>query len=294
MTKKMLVAMGIAAAASLSARADQNPELNTSHTHHFAAKGARPGGGGSNNLVYHSGGSVITSARVVSIFWGSQWASGGSLYNTAQHIIGFFGQFGTSSHWTPITQYYQQTGSGTQYIQTTNLGNTSWTDATDPSSANVTDADIQAEVAKYINTQAGGVADQSTIYEVFLEKSLPDGTLVYSSDGSSDSCGGPNLSYCAYHGHITSGSFANVKYSSMPYPSCSGCQSSGFSDAQNFDHFSCHETREAVTDEYGNAWYDRRGYEADDKCAWSPAPFVDSTGYAYQYEWSNSAGGCVK
>ena len=30
-----------------------------------------------------------------------------------------------------------------------------------------------------------------------------------------------------------------------------------------------------VTDEDGNAWFDRRCYEADDKCAWSPAPFGD-------------------
>jgi hypothetical protein len=86
-----------------------------------------------------------------------------------------------------------------------------------------------------------------------------------------------------------------VKYASMPYPSCGGCQSAGFDDAQNFEHFISHETREAVTDADGNAWFDRRGYEADDKCAWSPTPFVDpATGYAYQYEWSNANSGCVK
>jgi hypothetical protein len=63
-----------------------------------------------------------------------------------------------------------------------------------------------------------------------------------------------------------------------------------------------HSAREAVTEEDGNAWYDRRGYEADDKCAWSPTPFTDSstgknfdgTAFAYQYEWSNANSGCVK
>jgi len=34
-------------------------------------------------------------------------------------------------------------------------------------------------------------------------------------------------------------------------------------------------------------------HEADDQCAWSPAPFVDG-GYGYQYEWSNADSGCVK
>jgi len=38
-----------------------------------------------------------------------------------------------------------------------------------------------------------------------------------------------------------------------------------------------------VTDEDLNAWFDRRGAEADDKCVWSPAPFTDQ-GFGYQYE----------
>ena len=78
-------------------------------------------------------------------------------------------------------------------------------------------------------------------------------------------------------------------------------QSSGFSTTQNSEHFISHETREAVTDPNGSAWYDRRGYEADE-CAGSPTPFtgsstgtnVDGTAFAYQYEWSNLVSGCVK
>jgi hypothetical protein len=127
-----------------------------------------------------------------------------------------------------------------------------------------------------------------TIYEVFLP------ATSYSSDGGYTSCGGPNLAYCAYHGNFSHGSF-NVKYASMPYPSCGGCRSSGFNTTQNFEHFISHETREAVTDPDGTAWWDSRGYEADDKCAWSPTPFTDSStgrnqdgsAFAYQYEWSN-------
>lgn len=63
---------------------------------------------------------------------------------------------------------------------------------------------------------------------------------------------------------------------------------------QNFEHFISRETREAVTDPDLNAWYDRRGSEADDTCAWSPTPLADSNGFAYQYERSNAAGGCVQ
>ena len=38
-----------------------------------------------------------------------------------------------------------------------------------------------------------------------------------------------------------------------------------------------------------NGWWDgTTGEEADDKCAWSPSPFIGTGGYAYQYEWSNA------
>ena len=279
MMKKMVVAAALVAGAAL---ADNTTELNTRH--HFPSKDkffqqqAKPGGqAGASNLTNH-GGPVIHSAHVVPIFWGPSWGTGGSDSATATHIIQFFGQFGTNSHYATITQYYDSSGN----IQTSNLGNTNWFDSSTPPT-NVTDSAVQQEVLKYLSSHS---FDASAIYEVFLP------STSYSSDGSSTSCGGPSLAYCAYHGHFSNGG-RDIKYASMPYPSCGGCQSAGFTTAQNFDHFSCHETREAGTDEDLNAWYDRRGNEADDKCAWSPAPFTDS-GYGYQYEWSNSAGACVK
>ncbi len=243
----------------------------------FAHELAGHGGGGGSNLSYH-GGPTITAAHVVAIFWGPSWASGGSDNANATTLEGYIANYGTTGEYNVITQY-----SG---IQKSNLagGTANWFDTSTPPQ-NVTDADIQAEVSKYL---ASNAFDASAIYEVFLP------ATSYSSNGTSDSCGGPNLAYCAYHGSFNNTS-GNVKYASMPYPSCSGCQSSGFTVAQNFEHFISHETREAVTDEDGNAWYDRRGNEADDKCAWSPAPFIDgTTNYAYQYEWSNRVSGCVK
>ena len=117
------------------------------------------------------------------------------------------------------------------------------------------------------STSTTHAVDGSTIYEVFLPPTS------YASFGNYDSCGGPNLVYCAYHSNFSHNG-TDVKYASLPYPSCGGCQWTGFTAAQNFEHFACHETREAVTDPDGNAWYDRRGNEADDKCAWSPAPFI--------------------
>jgi hypothetical protein len=230
------------------------------------------GGHASGGNLSNHGGPTITNAHVVAIFWGPSW-SGSS---TASTIESYLANYGTSSEYNVITQY-----SG---IQLSNLGSTSWFDTSTPPTV-ATDAVVQGEVNKYLQTHQ---FDSSAIYEVFL----PSGS--YASMGNGNSCGGPALQFCAYHGNFA-GAGGDVKYASMPYPSCSGCQSSGFNDAQNIEHFISHETREAVTDEDGNAWFDRRGNEADDKCAWNPAPFIDSaTGFAYQYEWSNAVSGCVK
>lgn len=283
---------------------DQNPgntELNNPLPRHFPTSGravkefARGGGGG--GLVYHNG-PVMTTANVVPIYWGPSWGSGtdnsisksitnyidGGTTNTTTDV-----GFGLTGEYNVITQYYQ---TGPSYIMQSNLGSAGgalYDNSTPPT--NVTDAAIQAEVMKMTNNNPRS----DTIYEVFLPASS------YSSDGPYTSCGGPNLYYCAYHGNF--GANGNdIKYASMPYPSCGGCQSSGFTITQNIEHFVSHETREAVTDEDGNAWYDRRGYEADDKCAWSPTPFVDSStgvnfdgsAFAFQYEWSNANSGCVK
>lgn len=237
------------------------------------------------NLTYHSRGPVLLSAKVVFIFWGPSFATGGADHAYATTLQAFRDQFGTTGEFNVITQYFQNLGGGNQFIQQTNLGSGT-PDLFDTSTppTNVTDALVQAEVNSYLASHA---FDASTVYEVVIP------STSYSSDGTSTSCGGPNLAYCAYHGFFTSGSNA-VKYSIEPWPGCSGCSLAGWSNVQNQEHFVCHETREAVTDQQLNAWFDRRGNEADDKCAWSPTPFIGTGGYSYQYEWSNAVGGCVK
>jgi len=272
MTKRLLVFIAVMAVA---AGAYAQAELNggNSNTHKFFARGyARPGGGSGSNLVDH-GGPVIVAPNVVFIFWG--FGNGTSYTSGIQN----FRNTGIYNYSRMLSQYRNAGASAAA-----NLGGSAndQFDTTTPP-ANVTDATVQAEVKKYFH----GSYDTSAIYEVVI----PPGS--YSSDGSSTSCGGPSLAYCAYHGNFSDG--ADVKYAILPYPSCGGCQSSGFNDNQNQDHFIIHESREAISDPDLNAWYDRRGNEADDKCAWSPTPFIDnSTGFAYQYEWSNAASGCVQ
>ncbi|GAC1431089.1 MAG: hypothetical protein NVSMB68_03360 [Thermoanaerobaculia bacterium] len=308
-----LVVFAVAMVASAQNAPDINPNVHITHVKGWA----KPGGAGSNNLNYHSGGATITSAHVVYIFWSPTFndptkASGAAQttdnsndYNYAQTLQAFRTQFGGDPEYNTITQYYNNIGGTTNYIQLASLGagSADWFDTSVPPN-NVTDAIVQCEVKEYLATAGsdpgcglgakgqGHATDYSAVYEVVLPASNGSGA-VYSSSGTSDSCGGPNLQYCAYHSHYNDAVGA-VKYSIEPYPSCSGCWVSGWTDTQNQEHFVCHETREAVTDALGNAWYDRQGYEADDKCAWTPTPFIGSGGYGYQYEWSNANSGCIQ
>jgi hypothetical protein len=245
-----------------------------------ASHNAAPGGSG--NLVNHGGG-VMSFTKVVCIFWGS------SLSSTSTYVKEM------QSFRTSISGMVSHTGMLSQYGVSQNNFKGSQPDifdATNPGSAAVTDAMVQGEVAKWFGGGKNGGYDPNAIYEVFI----PSG--YYSKDGSSTSCGGPSLAYCAYHSsgdgsHIPT----NIKYSIEPYPSCSGCAASGFTTAQNAEHFMVHETREAVTDPYGSTWYDAAGYEADDKCAWNSLfteAAADGHTYGYQPEYSNSTRTCVR
>ena len=278
--KKALVCLASLALAT-AAIAQEVPDVRPGQsTHSMEVRGwARPGGGGANNLVYHTGAAVLRNAKVVFIFWGS-FPTG---YTT--ELQAFRNLFGTTPEYNTITEYYGEdavAGFGNIAQSALGTGTADWFDTSTPPT-NVTDAAVQSKVQQYLASHA---FDNSTVYEVVI----PPGS--YSSDGSSTSCGGPSLAYCAYHGHFSYQGH-DVKYSIEPYPSCSGCSVSGWTAAQNQEHFVCHETREAVTDPDLNAWFDRRGYEADDKCAWSPAPFIGTGGFGYQYEWSNADSGCV-
>lgn len=229
------------------------------------------------NLTNH-GGPVIVSAKVVLIFWGPGFNNAASPDYAYSHTLqAFRNQLGTTGEYRTVNQYGIFSGSlvGSQ---------PDWFDTSTPPT-NVTDSVVRSKVNSYLSTHGGN--NTSTVYAVFIPSSS------YSSNGTSTSCGGPGLAYCAYHSWIGSGSSA-TKYAIIPYPSCSGCKVSGWTDVQNAEHFLVHEVREAVTDPTGGAWFDSSGAEADDKCAWTPTPFIGTGGYAYQFEWSNLDSGCVK
>jgi hypothetical protein len=285
----LVLSCGLLAVAGTASAKDLNAggSAETPRIIYFPAQGTQQGAVADRHLVAKAtnitnhGGPVITAARVVFLFWGPTFANAASADHTyATTLQSFRNQFGTNGEYNTITQYCGSNGC----IGLTNLaaGTADFFDTSAPPQ-NVTDTAVRNEVNKYLSTHA---KNNNAIYEVVIPRTS------FSSNGSSTSCGGPGLAYCAYHSWIGSGTTA-TKYSIQPYPSCTGCQVSGWSDVQDQEHFVTHETREAVTDPTGSTWFDSSGAEADDKCAWSPTPFL-SGGSGYQYEWSNANGGCIQ
>src|SRR5206468_1267117 len=88
-----------------------------------------------------------------------------------------------------------------------------------------------------------------------------------------------NLQYCAYrtHGPVTvNGVSQTVLYAAMPYDytfpgSCTNGTGAPNGDAAADAEVStlAHEIEESTTDMLGTAWWDNRGYENADKCAWN-------------------------
>jgi hypothetical protein len=222
-------------------------------------------------------GLVMTSpARVVFLFWGPSFCSGGADNGYATTLQAYRNQLGGTPEWAVLSQYG---------IPATNLGlgTPDLFDCSTPPT-NVTDSIVRSKVNAYLSTHT---FDPNSIYEVVIPSSS------YSSSGSSTSCGGPSLAYCAYHSWIGSGVNA-TKYTIQPWPGCSGCTVSAWSNVQNQEHFVFHVTGNTVTDPTGQGYHDASGVEVEDKCAWSPTPFIGTGGYAYQYQWSNATCSCVR
>jgi len=138
-----------------------------------------------------------------------------------------------------------------------------------------------------------------------------DGNGIYfvltSSDVSETS--GFCTQYCGWHTHGTiSGS--DIKYAFIGNPDrCpSACEAqttgpNGNAGADGMASIISHELEEATTDPDLNAWYDRRGYENADKCAWTfGTTHTASNGsqynvtlanrqYLIQRNWVNASGG---
>ena len=265
--------------------------------HSDAGKG---GGGGGQGLVYH-GGKVLRTNKTVAIYWGP---ASGFATNYASTINQYFGDVAaasgsTSNVYSVLNQYYDGTGS-IAYTSTFSgaLTDTSaypasgCTDSVAATSICLSDAQFRAEVQKMV-----GSPDPNTTYFVFTGRGV-------GSCYASGSCAFSQ--YCAYHSNVSVGG-TTVQYANQPYTDTvpAACDAGYYPNGQSTEadptiNVVSHEHRESINDPLGNAWYDRRGYEGSDKCAWNFGTLtgdynqtINGHHYALQQEWSNASSGCA-
>ena len=240
------------------------------------------------NGINFNGGPVMVNTTHAYVIWYGTWTS------TKTNIItSMLGSIGGSPYFNINTSYYNAAGVKVQNIVTL-AGST--TDNYSQGSSNLSDTAIQTIVANALSS--GRLpADPDGVYFVLT-----------SSDVSKS---GFLTSYCGWHSYGTLSS-TNIKYSFVGDPTgplvqnCAEQTASspnGDVGADAMVSVIAHELEEAVTDPNLNAWYDSRGYENADKCAWTFGTTYSAANgslanmklggkdYLIQRNWVNASGG---
>jgi len=257
-------------------------------------------------LTYH-GGPVMRVNTTEAIYWvpaGTSMITGYQSTITQYFADAAHDSGGVANVYSTETQYYDGTGS-IAYSQTFGGAIVD----TNPFPANgcpvysgvtscLTDAQIGAEVQNVVTANHLPV-DGTHAYFLFTPKGV--GSCF---SATSTTCA--FTYYCAYHSNSGSLLYANMPYADTSPNACGTGQRPNGNEADDTLNVTSHEHREMINDPYGNAWFDRRGYEGSDKCAWNFGSALGSTttgaynqvinGHFYflQQEWSNVRLGCVQ
>ena len=309
----MAIAAVVAATATAGAPDPSGPATGRAHAlgmvPTWAASMAMPWANGAYRATYGSGkllnhgGPVMTTNTTYAIFWDPTGTGFPNGYSTliAQYFADVAHDSGQSSNvYYTATQY-----SGIKY-------QSSWVNTLtdkDPFPGNncsvysgvsrcFTTAQLENEVSSFVRS-SNLPTDLSHEYFLFT----PQG--VGSCDGSQCAY----TYYCAYHDWVSTSS-GTLVWANQPWvENVSGCDAGHHPNASPGDavlNVVSHEHNESITDPTGTTWYDRRGYENGDKCAWSWGAWVGGSGsgvynqvinthhYALQLEYSNADRGCVE
>jgi hypothetical protein len=246
---------------------------------------AKPAG---NNGIFYHGGPVMLGTTNAYYIWYGSWPTG---TDSARDILTDLASgIGGSPYFNINTTYFN--GSGTHVTNAVHYAGSA--DNNYSLGKNLTDANIQTIVASAIS---GGLPkDTNGVYFVLTSSDVNE---------TSGFC----TQYCGWHTHGTIGG-SDIKYSFVGDPTrCpSSCQQqntgpNGSTGADGMASIISHELEEAVTDPDLNAWYDRRGMENADKCAWTfgttySAPngatanmALGGRDWLIQRNWVNASGG---
>jgi serine protease len=222
------------------------------------------------------GGHVQHTPKIYLIFWGSAWTTSNSVYNTAiKFLRGLSG-----SQWNgAVTQYYDSTA----HISNDAAVSGIWIDTSSvPSSPTSSQVGAEAERGVKHFGYAGAIAN----YVVAIEHA--------------HSPSGFGTQWCAWHSE-ESETQGTVSFTDLPYMPDAGwaCGAGSVNSPGTNDGVSIvggHEEAETQTDPQLHGWYDSKGYEIGDLCAWQHLQNTSfSTGvFPTQPLYSDSAKGCVQ
>ena len=252
--------------------------------HPGEASRAKPQRG--NGISYHGGPLMLGGTHIYYIWYGN-WSG-----NSATSILtDLAGNIGGSPYFNINTTYYD--GNNTHVSNIVTFGGAAFDSYS--AGTSLSDSAIQGVVSRAISTNALP-KDTSGVYFVLTSADVT---------ASSGFC----TQYCGWHTHGTiSGS--DIKYSFVGNPDrCpSSCEAqttgpNGNAGADGMASIIAHELEEATTDPDLNAWYDTRGQENADKCAWTFGTTFNagngsvynvtlgSRNYLIQRNWVNASGG---
>jgi hypothetical protein len=248
--------------------------------------------------IYNHGGPVLQAGtKVVAVYW-----AGSTIYTGGPAA----GATGTGAQDGSLIGSFLRSIGGSPYFNI----NTTYTNSAGTHITNsVSYVGFWANNSYNVPTGTQSVSDAQMLD--MLQYGFNNGKLTYDpntlyiifSAGSVNLGGGFGSSYCAYHTHgnvnLTSGGTKTVLYSAMPYNASNGsciAQTTGPNGDAADPEVSvvAHETEETTTDMMANAWYDLRGYENADKCAWTwGATKTASNGAAYNLTLTDPLNGAT-
>jgi hypothetical protein len=272
-----VVCVSAVVAAASSARAVGLPSVAAGPAHGFIpsrnANHAKPSGGGGHYfaLLWHNG-VVMHSTSVVPIFWGTKWGNSTFVGDKVTGLDYVYSHVGGTPYLHTNSEYYD--GAGNVNTSSVSKGTDSTDTSAAPSGAPST-SQVLAEVAKMTNNRPVANA----YYPVYSDQ--PRGSAGYCAWHSSGTINGVRVQF---------GFFFNLDGDSGcdPQSPASLGHSQGLAALANV---SGHELSEMLTDPQLDAWYDQKGAENSDKCAWTfnGTVVLGAQSWKIQGNWSNAA-----
>ena len=235
-----------------------------------AIQAAKAAGARNANMTWHNG-AIMTSTATEAIFWGTKWGNSGFVGDKITGLDSWYSGFGGSHYAATNTEYTGTNGT----VGTSSSYSGHVIDTTTASGGGSTSA-ILNEVCKIVGTSA----KSNGYYAVYTD--LPRGNAGYCAWHSYGTCSGTPIQFAF---------FWNLDGD----PGCDpGDTTTGHSQGlAALSNVSGHELSEAMTDPRNGGWYDNRGAENGDKCAWTfnvpSVTFSNNSKWKIQGEWSNNA-----